>query len=100
MVAAKEGVLALDLVSGKRRGEMLTGDVIQGVTCQRGRTFVRLRRSGSQEISAHDVLVACSSDSASVLWQYVLPSTGSGSIGVDSPTIALPAASGQVVLFR
>ena len=100
MVVAKEGVLALDLVSGKRLGEMLTSDVVQGVSCQRGRTFVRVRRPGSQEIPAHDVLVACSSDSASVLWQYILPSTGSGSIGVDGSTVALPAASGQVVLFR
>jgi outer membrane protein assembly factor BamB/tetratricopeptide (TPR) repeat protein len=100
LVAAKGRVIALDCVTGKRLGEMPTTDMVQGIHAQRGRSFLRLRKPSSRNQPGHDVLVACSSDTAEVLWKYVLPTVAPGALGVGASTAALPTASGQIVLFR
>jgi hypothetical protein len=100
LVAAEGRVIVLDRATGKRLGEMPTTDMVQGICAQRGRAFLRLRKSSSKSQPAHDVLVACSSDTAEVMWKYVLPAVAPGAMGVGASTVALPTASGQVVLFR
>lgn len=100
LVAAEGRVIAFDRQTGKKRGEMPTTDMVQGIHAQRGRAFLRLRKPISGNQPVHDVLVACSSDSAEVLWEYALPTVGSGAIGIGASTVALPTSSGQVVLFH
>ncbi|MGK0300414.1 MAG: outer membrane protein assembly factor BamB, partial [Planctomycetota bacterium] len=100
LVAAEGRVIALDRKTGKRRGEMPTTDMVQGIYAQRGRAFLRLRKPTLRNQPVHDVLVACSSDTVDVLWEYALPTVGPGAMGVGASTVALSTASGQVVLFR
>jgi len=100
LVVAEGGVVVLDCVTGKRLGEMPTTDMVHGIRAQRGRAFLLMRKSNSNSQPAHDVLVACSSDTAEVMWKYVLPAVTPGAMGVDASTVVLPTASGQVVLFR
>tara|TARA_R110002096_G_scaffold4569_11_gene21722 strand:- start:1454 stop:4657 length:3204 start_codon:yes stop_codon:yes gene_type:complete len=100
LVAAEGRVIALDRMTGQRRGELPATDMVQGLHAQRGRAFVRFRKPRSRTEPVHDVLVACASDSMEVLWEYALPVVGPGAMGVGSSTVALPTASGQVVLFR
>jgi outer membrane protein assembly factor BamB len=100
LIAAEDRVLSLDLASGKRLGSMPTTGTVKGMQAQGNRAFVRVRMPSTRKLPVHDVLIACSSDTATVMWEFVLPSTGPGTLGVDRNVVTLPAESGQIVVFR
>jgi outer membrane protein assembly factor BamB/tetratricopeptide (TPR) repeat protein len=100
LVAGEGRVLSLDLATGNLLGEMPTADLVQSIQTQGSRAFIRVRRPSSRALPVHDVLVACATDTATVLWEYVLPSIAPGALGVDRNVVALPSESGELVVFR
>lgn len=100
VVAAEGRVLALDRETGKKLGEHVSKDTVQGIQIQGNRAFVRMRRPRSRAKAGHDVMVALTADKAEIQWEYAQPANGPGALGVDANVVALPTAAGEVVLFR
>jgi len=101
VVVATEGrVLSLARNTGKLQGELELKDKVTGLIAQGRRVFVQTRRLGSRERPSRDVMLACAGDTLSVLWEYGLEQSVPGAVGVDANVVALPSASGEVILFR
>lgn len=100
VVAAEGRLVALDRNTGKLLGELPMEDTVLGIKIQGNRAFARTRRPRSRAKPAHEVMVACTADTVSVLWEFVQAAEGPGAPGVDANVVALPTAAGDIVLFR
>ena len=102
VVSSADGRLSgFDQVTGKPVGQVVLEGVPQrGLRIQGTRAFVQVRRAKTKTVPAHDVLLAVSVGSMSLLWEFVDKGVAPGLPGVDGAAIAWPAAGGEVVLFR
>lgn len=110
LVLAKSSVLALagdskllsiDRANGQILGSVdLDGALQHGIRLRGNRALLQTRRAKSRNLPVRDVLLAVNSDSLAVLWEYGLDGTSPGMAGLDELYIALPATSGELILFR
>ena len=100
VVVAAGRVISLDRNTGQEQGELPVEGQVLGVQLQGRRLFVQVRRPRGREQLSREVVFACASGTLSILWEYAQKDSAPGAIGVDANVVALPTASGEVVLFR
>ena len=94
-------LIAIDRSNGRIVGGVdLEGELQHGIRLRGNRVLLQTRRPKARNLPVHDVLLAINSDNLSVLWEYALDGNGPGMAGLDDLYIALPATSGELILFR
>ena len=87
--------------TGQERARLpLHGTVQPGVRIQGQRLLVRLRREKVRNLPDRDALQAVDLTSSTVLWEFEAEVISPGLFAVDNLTVAFPAATDQVVMFR
>jgi len=100
-VGADKKLFAIDRTSGSIVGQaQLDGDVQHSMRLRGNRLLVQVRRPKVRSQPLRDVLLAFQSDSLALLWEYSQDGTSPGMAGLDDLLIALPATTGELVLFR
>jgi tetratricopeptide (TPR) repeat protein len=100
-IGADKKLLAIDRTSGSIVGQAaLDGDVQHGLQLRGNRLLLQVRRPKTRTQPLRDVLLAYQGDSLALLWEYSQNGTSPGMAGLDDLLIALPATTGELVLFR
>ncbi|MFY9344912.1 MAG: PQQ-binding-like beta-propeller repeat protein [Planctomycetota bacterium] len=100
-IAQDQTLVAIDRVAGSVSARVRTdGEPQSGLRGHGNRFLVQVRRPRARNTAAHDVLVAVDVDTMSVVWEYVDSGLRPGLPGSDELVVALPAAGGEVILFR
>lgn len=101
VLANKNRLLAIDCASGREVAALaLDGEPLSGMRVQGSRAFLQVRRPKTRTLPIRDVLVAIDVPTMTVAWEHVDAGQRPGLPGLDDLLVALPSASGEVVLFR
>ena len=101
VVGADNTLFAIDRASGSVAAQVpLDGVVQNGLRLRGNRLLVQVRRAKTRSQPQRDVLLAFQSDSLGLLWEYSQDGVSPGMAGLDDLLIALPATTGELVLFR
>ncbi|MBM4061686.1 MAG: DUF4388 domain-containing protein [Planctomycetes bacterium] len=99
-IDGENALVALRRDSGESVGRLpLDGNPHRGVKVQGNRTLVQLRRTQGRG-PASDVLLAVSTGTMVLQWEFADGGQAPGLVGADDLGIAWPSADGEVVLFR
>ncbi len=100
-LAAKNTIVAIDRATGVVTHTVaIEGELQAGLRLQGNRALVQARRSKTRQRAAHDVLVALDVESMSIAWEFVDSGLRPGLPGLDDFVVAMPSATGEVILFR
>ncbi|MBL8751521.1 MAG: PQQ-binding-like beta-propeller repeat protein [Planctomycetes bacterium] len=94
-------LVAIDRSSGAVTAKLpLQGTPQRGLHVQGPRVLLQLRRKRERSQPAHDVLQAVQADQLVLQWEYADQGYAPGAASADDFLVALPAAGGEVILFR
>ncbi len=94
-------LVVLERGDGAVRGRLpMDGTPQRGLRTQGNRVFVQLRRPRTRNLPAHDVVQAVQIEPLSLLWEFADGGPAPGLPGNDDFAVAVPATSGEVILFR
>ena len=100
VVAAAGRLVSIEPATGVVRGKIDVDAPVLGVTVRGARAFLQTRKPRTRRDPAYDVLQAFDVETLELLWEHELDGTGPGLLGVDDLVVALPSATGEIVLFR
>lgn len=100
-IGADGRLLSIDRDTGAIAGTLqLDGEPQPGLRVQGNRALLQVRRPRTRQKPAYDVLLAVQIESMTMLWEHADTGSRPGTVGADEFHVAMPSASGEVVLFR
>jgi outer membrane protein assembly factor BamB/tetratricopeptide (TPR) repeat protein len=100
-VGPENKLLAFDRDRGQRVAALpFDAEIEPGMLVQGARAFVQIRRPRTHELPPRDVLVAIDVATMTIAWEFTDSGARPGMPGADDLVVSLPAAAGDVVLFR